>query len=820
MKKYLSSVAFLFILSFTVTVHAQKLIENKSVTGVCYAGKKVTRVYIPPPESFLKSSPRKGGGSITVIYSGFTSGAKTAFQFAVSILESLLPADTKFTIAASLEKINTEGVLGQSSIMGYAPGWAIDAQNPRAYYPVSLAEKIAGSSLNEVSQPDISLAINSSINWYFGTDGQTPAQKYDLVTVVLHELCHGLGFYDSMTTSDTEGSYGSFKIPMIYDTFVEDVDGKKLTDTLSYPNPSAALLTRLTGGQIYFNGPLLNNYTKGLRAKLYAPATWDPGSSVSHLDESATLRINALMTPFIDFGEAIHDPGRYTFSILGDLGWINTRFIHNPPPDTEDHLTEVTLPVSIKSDTTYNHNKVGLVYSFNKFQSFDTLYLTSSGNSNDYQARISIPSYNSELLYYFFTEDVFKRLYRSPSLYPNFKFRFYVGADTIKPVLSHTPAKYYLKTVDSLSFEAIATDNMGVDTVYVEYKVNNGISHYLGLKRGKSDFFRNKISASLLSLNGGDSVRYRIYAIDSANVPNIAVLPANGFFASGIENILSPVAGYSTDFVNSGDDFLNSGFTIETPDGFSTPGLNTKHPYESPAISGDSIEYTSMLRHPVIFNESGMLFSYNEVVLVEPGEPGSLFGSPDFYDYVVVEGSKDNGKTWFALTDGYDCRYFASWETIYNQNIVGQDSRTSADEGMTRKHTFFVRPSSKVAAGEKILVRFRLYSDPFANGWGWLIDDLKINPLIDGVEKISVGQLAVYPNPGDGIINIRSESESFSGKPVRYKIYNSMGVALKNDIITVESGTKIDISEYPSGIYFIVINFNDGLKSVTYSLIK
>ena len=34
-----------------------------------------------------------------------------------------------------------------------------------------------------------------------------------------------------------------------------------------------------------------------------------------------------LMTPFIDFGEAIHDPGKLTMSMLGDLGWINTRII-------------------------------------------------------------------------------------------------------------------------------------------------------------------------------------------------------------------------------------------------------------------------------------------------------------------------------------------------------------------------------------------------------------------------------------------------------------------------------------------------------------
>ena len=54
-----------------------------------------------------------------------------------------------------------------------------------------------------------------------------------------------------------------------------------------------------------------------------------------------------------------------------------------------------------------------------------------------------------------------------------------------------------------------------------------------------------------------------------------------------------------------------------------------------------------MLRHPLKFNESGMLINFNEIVLVEPGEDGSVFGSDDFYDYVIVEGSKNFGKTWF-----------------------------------------------------------------------------------------------------------------------------------------------------------------------------
>ncbi len=108
---------------------------------------------------------------------------------------------------------------------------------------------------------------------------------------------------------NSTGSYGASSVPLIYDTFIENPQGSKLTDTLVFDNPSADLKTELTGGKLYFNGPLLKKYTSGERAKLYVPSTFDPGSSISHLDEESTLEINQLMTPFIDRGEAIHDPG-------------------------------------------------------------------------------------------------------------------------------------------------------------------------------------------------------------------------------------------------------------------------------------------------------------------------------------------------------------------------------------------------------------------------------------------------------------------------------------------------------------------------------
>ena len=832
MKRHLSFITGLLIITSLLPLRAQNLIKNSRVTGVCYAGTKVTRIYIPPPKEFFMKNGSKSGGSIIVYYTGFSSQAQAAIEYAAAILRTMLPADTKFTINDSWDKITTSGVLAQSTITGYADGSGINALNPLSFYPIALAEKIGGISLNEDVQGDITLSVNSSINWYLGTDGRTPVQKYDLVTVALHEICHGLGFYDSFSADATNGSWGIGSLPLIYDTFVENFNGNKLTDTLKFLNNSAALRNQLTGNQVYFNGPLLTAYSKSinyanLRAKLYAPVTWDAGSSISHLDEAATLQVNSLMTPFINLGEAIHDPGKYTFSILGDLGWINTRIIHKPMGDTEAHISQVTLSADIKSDTSYNHNSVGVVYSFDHFLTSDSLFLTSPGSNDTYNASIPVPGYDSELEYYFFAEDYFLRIYRSPSMYKDYgiiknnRYHVYIGTDTVKPVISHTPVTYYLQTVDSIKYNTRVTDNLGIDSVYVEFKVNNGPSRFLRLNAGPSDSYNTSFNAKSLKLNGHDSIQYKIFAVDTARIPNTSILPKNGFFVTRIEEILATVPKYSTDFSQAAPDFFNVGFDISRPAGFTKFGLNSKHPYESPLDNNKSIEYTSLLRHPLLFDTSGLLISYNEVVLVEPGAPGSVFGSPDFYDYVIVEGSKNFGKTWFKLIDGYDSRLFPSWETAYNSSIVGDNSTYVGTESMLQKHAFIYSPSDNISAGDTMLLRFRLYSDPFANGWGWVVEDLKINPFVDATAEIINNPIRIYPNPGKGLIKL---STGISGtginKPLHYRVFNMAGICLVSATTSASSETLVDLSGYPSGLYIIVLYLDDGLRTIKYSLIR
>jgi hypothetical protein len=139
---------------------------------------------------------------------------------------------------------------------------------------------------------------------------------------------------------------------------------------------------------------------------------------------------------------------------------------------------------------------------------------------------------------------------------------------------------------------------------------------------------------------------------------------------------------------------------------------------------------------------------------------------------------------------------------------------------MLQKHTLLCRPSDNISAGDTLLLRFRLFSDPYANGWGWVIEDLKINPLIDALPEAEKQKITVYPNPGRGLIKISFDSNVLPNyKPVPYRIFNSAGICLVNSV-TSTSETTVDISQYPAGLYIIILYLDDGIQSVKYSLTK
>jgi uncharacterized repeat protein (TIGR01451 family) len=336
----------------------------------------------PPPEF---SELRIQSAAITIHYItpgtqnalgdaclAWPAGAQTAFNYAAGIWASLLNSSVPIEINACWTNL-APNILGHSAPESYHRGASGMVGN--TWYSAALANALSSSDLNDHdgfdwdndgTDADAEMEIaysGNGIAWYFGSDGVTPAGQYDFVSVVLHEIGHGLGFLGSMTVSAGQGRWG-FGIPvnpLIYDRFTENVAGQSLLDTGLFPNPSPALAIQLQSNNLYFDGANANAANGGNRPKLFAPLAWMPGSSYVHLDEIYNGSANALMTYSLNDGEAIHNPGLITRGILTDLGWalglpaadLNiVKRVAGPATFNAGDLITFTLTIANSSDIT------------------------------------------------------------------------------------------------------------------------------------------------------------------------------------------------------------------------------------------------------------------------------------------------------------------------------------------------------------------------------------------------------------------------------------------------------------------------------------
>jgi len=250
--------------------------------------------------------------------------AITAFEYAASIWESLVNSPVTIIVDACWTQFSDPDVLGYGGADNYYRNFS-GAPQADTWYPSALANALSGTDLGGSGAPDIAVAYGKTFNWYFGADGN-PAGATDFASVVLHELCHGLGFSGSMRVASGMGSWGGGTgMPISWDRFAENGGGQSLINTSLFPNPSAALAAQLTGGDIFFNGANANAANGGQRPELFAPSTWMQGSSYSHLDYvTFDGTENSLMVYAISPGEAMHNPGPIALGILTDIGWTIT----------------------------------------------------------------------------------------------------------------------------------------------------------------------------------------------------------------------------------------------------------------------------------------------------------------------------------------------------------------------------------------------------------------------------------------------------------------------------------------------------------------
>jgi hypothetical protein len=146
--------------------------------------------------------------------------------------------------------------------------------------------------------------------------------------------------------------------------------------------------------------------------------------------------------------------------------------------------------------------------------------------------------------------------------------------------------------------------------------------------------------------------------------------------------------------------------------------------------------------------------------------------------------------------------------------MSGQNSTAVPTKSLFVKHEIDLLANGNFIAGDTIQIRFRLFSDPYSHGWGWIIDNLNIQDVNTGTNStiLSSGEVLLYPNPATGRVNLQIDSKESLGKFL-LKAFNSSGSLVYNQSFSMESisfQTGIDVSKFIPGLYLFAIEPEKG----------
>ena len=279
--------------------------------GYIYASGNSVSVQATPR---LPSANLEKKSNFLINFNTVPSLARPAVQAAVDIWSENFASTVPVNVNVKWGSSSGYGVLASASAKNNFSNFN-GAPDKTLYYASALANALAGRDLDPNS-PEVEISITSNAPWYYGTDGNCPARSFDLVSVILHEMGHGLGFV-SGNYYDAFSGFGRVDQPTPFDAYAQLPDGRRLADM---PSPSLEAGKAMTSDLVW-SGENAVKANNGIKPKLYTPSTYEPGSSISHLDEATFSQSvdNAVMTPNLDSGEVFHLPGPLVLAMFEDM---------------------------------------------------------------------------------------------------------------------------------------------------------------------------------------------------------------------------------------------------------------------------------------------------------------------------------------------------------------------------------------------------------------------------------------------------------------------------------------------------------------------
>jgi hypothetical protein len=270
----------------------------------------------PVTNSSPRPTPRnlETQSKFVVKYNNFPDWAKKEIQAAVNVWSANFNSSVVITVDASWGRSSSWGVLGSARPGSFFSAFS-GAPDSSLWYSSAIANALAGKDLDK-ADPEIVIQVNSAATWNTRGDGAPSTSEYDLESVFIHELGHGLGFL-SNDSYDPTFALGSLDQPTPFDAYLQTSDGRRLADL---PTPSKELGDALTSSLVW-NGPLGIKANGGIKPKMYTPARYESGSSTSHLDEKTFSKsgLDSVMTPSLDPGEVFRQPGPLLLAMMEDM---------------------------------------------------------------------------------------------------------------------------------------------------------------------------------------------------------------------------------------------------------------------------------------------------------------------------------------------------------------------------------------------------------------------------------------------------------------------------------------------------------------------
>jgi hypothetical protein len=263
---------------------------------------------------------------------GTTLGAQrlNAFTYAANLWGARLQSTVTILVQAKMDPqtcTSTSAVLGSAGTVTVFRDFA-NAPVAGTWYNQALANARSGVD-QDPSTPDISATFNSNLNgsagclggrkWYYGYDLAPPGSDIDFISVVTHEIGHGLGFQTFVSQAGVR--FMSFNdqymikldqsgaVPSSYSAMT---DAQRGAANISDPN------LRWTGANVdaYAATIPLTAGLSGAHVRVHAPNPYVSGSSVSHFSTAVTP--NEIMEPI--YTGPNHNI-ELTLQLFKDEGW-------------------------------------------------------------------------------------------------------------------------------------------------------------------------------------------------------------------------------------------------------------------------------------------------------------------------------------------------------------------------------------------------------------------------------------------------------------------------------------------------------------------